>query len=376
MKSNILKAMAILSFIISAIFSVTNMYSSAFSWWTGLVCAVMAIILEYFKVYSIYKAISDVTLTSIVRVVCVGVYIVLLCFSIGFSMAFISNEENANKNYEAKHSLEAQKQNEKIATDNESVKRLNGQIASIQSEYKSIIEQKQNYASTLPDDYITAKNNVLLEIEQLKKEMTNKIEKVNVEITSIEKSKKETLTKKVNVEASTTGFTSILSTITTMHNATEKGKENLWTLEQVTFYFYLILAIVFELVASLLYYFSEHEKGKSLLQADVKEAYINKTIDNAKVNTKNVVVAEAPTHKIGFSIEKNSSNDKLDKSIIARYKAYAINNSVKSNGKKISPGYKSIAKAINVDQETCRMIKKYLEENGEFRTEGTRTIIL
>jgi hypothetical protein len=66
----------------------------------------------------------------------------------------------------------------------------------------------------------------------------------------------------------------------------------------------------------------------------------------------------------------------LDKSIIARYKAYAINNSVKSNGKKISPGYKSIAKAINVDQETCRMIKKYLEENGEFRTEGTRTIIL
>jgi hypothetical protein len=162
-----------------------------------------------------------------------------------------------------------------------------------------------------------------------------------------------------------------------MHNSTEKGKENLWTLEQVTFYFYLILAIVFELVASLLYYFSEHEKSKTLLQADTQAPKQIKTTEKqsnyTKIDTKNAAIAES-ANKIGFTYNNNINS--LEESLINKYRNYINKNHSKIGDKKISPGYKSIANAIDIDQETCRKIRSYLEQNGEIRTEGTRTIIL
>lgn len=371
MKSNFLKAMAVLAFCISAIFSVVNLYSAAFAFWAGVVCAVMGIILEYSKVFCIYKAFSDSKLNAVIRGVCVIVYIILLSASIFFSMSFISNEENENKNYTQKHSVEAEKNAEKIKTDNNTIKRLEDEILTIKQQYEGAIKTKEDYIKQLPTNYITVKANTLKEIDNLKKTMTDKINAVSSKISQVENSKKEVLSKNVSVENSTTGFTAMLTTIVNWHNSTERGKQNPWTLEQVSFMFYLILAIVFEIVASLLWYLAEHEKDSK--PSTIQKVQPNNFNDNSnKPSVKDIIQPKPPIiqpqlQQFAKDKEKHFTNEDLKK-----YVDYMYDNQKND----ISPGYIKISKSLGLTPDTCRKIKAHLEHLNVIESNGKLTKIV
>jgi hypothetical protein len=375
-KSIVLKLFSYLAFMISACFSIINLWNMAFNFFAKILSSAMAVVMEYFKVTSLYYAFNE-KLNGIIRGGLAFSYIGLVVFSVFFSMNFISNEENANINFSNKHSKQAQAQKEKLKSDADSINRLQSQINDIKSNYEGSIKAKQDYISSLPSDYITAKDNASKEVEGIKEKMATEINNINSRIFEIEKSKKETLSSKLIDEAPEQGFTSLLSTIVTWHNNTELGKESPWTLQQVQFVFYLILSIVFEIIASLLYYLAKHFDDETLLQADTQAPKQIKTTEKqsnyTKIDTKNAAIAES-ANKIGFTYNNNINS--LEESLINKYRNYINKNHSKIGDKKISPGYKSIANAIDIDQETCRKIRSYLEQNGEIRTEGTRTIIL
>lgn len=369
-KSTVLKFFSGLAFVISACFSIINLWGTAFNLLSKILSALMGVTMEYGKVTSIYKAFSDKKLPATIRGALVAIYAVLLTASIFFSMSFISNEENQNKNYDAKHSKMAYIQSEKIKTDNSTINSLQSQIDTIKKEYTDIISQKTSYINGLPKDYITVKQNSLKEIERLKAEMTAKINNVSDKILQTADSKKATLDKPIIIdEESTTGFTSLLSTIVNWHNADERGKENPWTLPQVQFIFYLILSITFELLASLLWYLAEHESRD-------------------KIQAKIPMRVEPNLELFGHKKYDNSHNDDGAKSndlgpkIIELYKQEMIKSACQRGDKLISRSPLVIAKVINdnagaeiISNEQARKIRGKLEEDGHIVTIGTQTVI-
>jgi hypothetical protein len=86
---------------------------------------------------------------------------------------------------------------------------------------------------------------------------------------------------------------------------------------------------------------------------------------------------EIKEKKIGFIHQPSlapelPSNPKLNKELVKKYFDWMIENKI---GENISRGYKVIAAEIEIDYETARKIKGYLEQEGILEVVGSRTII-
>jgi len=259
-----LKGMSILAFAVSAYFSIIALTSSAYGIAAVLVMVCVGLIIETSKVTSLITVLTGKTKKNI-RITCGILYVVLLAFSIFFSMCFVSNGENHNRNETALNSTEYTQQQVKITTDTDSITRLNEQIDTITAQNKEAVKAKNDYISSLPSNYRTERKKALNDITQLNKDKNTTIGKLNDKIETSEKSKKGTLSTDIKAEVKdSTGFTANLKTVQTFINDLQENKNNPLTLDQISWYFYFLLSIAFEIAASLLWVLS----GNNIIMTD------------------------------------------------------------------------------------------------------------
>jgi predicted PurR-regulated permease PerM len=228
------KIIAILAYCVSAYFSISALAESSYDIFAQFAYIVFAITFEYGKVYCLYRLFSEVKYTSPeLRTICKVSYVVAVVFSIIFSMTFIINNENFNTKIATETSTVAENQKSLISTDQNSIKRLESEIDTIKSKYTDSITQKQNYANSLSNNYISLKKKTLSEIDVLNDKMKLEISKIESQITSKEKSLKTNLSTAPQASISYKGFKAVLHSIVIWQNNTSTGKLFPWKLEQV-----------------------------------------------------------------------------------------------------------------------------------------------
>ena len=337
-QTRILKVASILAFGVSAAFSTVNLYFAAFGIINQILNAFFGIIMEFGKVTLFYKSMSARTAHKAARIMSWFVYGILLSFSIFFSMCFISNNDT-----EARNSLNAvenkvQKQNDLIDDDNIRLQEKQKYKAEIIAQYKSVIDIKNNLLKVTDDeDRVKALTN---EIAKLTNQMQEKLAPVDVEIANIEGLKSQHLAESktiVRKEASN-GFTNMIRIISVVTGRSERT---------VTFLFYLILSIAFELCSSLLWYYAEHEKEQMIIIDPIVEE----------------------SRPIGFNVPLALPAG-VTNELLIDYVNYAWDN---SDGKGRLPGYESIATELKVKPSVASKVHMYLLSNGHTATNKTKT---
>ncbi len=258
-QTQILKIASILAFAVSAAFSTVNLFFAAFGIINQILNAFFGLIMEFGKVTLFYKSMSAKTAHRAAKIMSWFVYGILLSFSIFFSMCFISNNDSALRNSLAAVDNQVQKQKDLIADDDKRLQEKRQNKESIISQYKSVIDIKNNLLKTTGDeDRVKALTN---EIAKLTNQMQEKLAPVDIEISNIETLKSQHLedSKIIVKKEASNGFTNMIRIIASATGRSER---------QVTFIFYLILSIAFELCSSLLWYYAEHEKENKMIIID------------------------------------------------------------------------------------------------------------
>ncbi len=335
-----MKPAAILSFGVSAAFSVINLWGAAFGIVEKLLNALFGVLLEYGKVTLFYKSMT-VKVNMIVKGTCIFVYIILLCFSIFFSMSFISNNENAGNNREALEEKKVQSQAEKISNDDRTLARLNQEEESIRNTYQNSINTKQAVLNQTPLEEAGTRRKLTDGLDKLTNEMNTKLSSKQAEITQAETLKQSHLdeSKTVVKKAETHGFTYMIELIAHSLGLSKR---------KAVFIFFLILSTAFDLTSSLLWFFAEHERENKVIVIDTKRP-------------------------IGFSNKPLSLPVGISNELLESYVNFAWGNSGERGD---LPGYERIAAEIDVKPSTAQKIHRYLLDSGHVKIEGKKTYLI
>jgi len=322
--SNFLKVLSSISFIISASFTVILMLSGVNGGLAVLLTIGCSIILECAKVIFFVKALNSDNLSLGIRTSIFLISALLFASSIVASLSFMFNQANETKNKLIVNSteyLQGQEQRELIIN----------QIKAIEQEKQVLIQQ----AESLPGNFYTMKQNIM-----------DKVAAKNVDIENLNKQlQNQKITYNVKDTKGYGAFTIKLAEIL---------RSDASNIELIIFG---SLAIVFEIVAGLLFYISQTEASK-----------VNEV--NMKNENKIVNLSKKPKEMalIGFK----SSNSQISNEHLKKYINYMYE-SAKDN---ISLGYKNIGNSININTELARKIKGHLEQENIIKTVGNRTMIL
>ncbi len=328
-KSKVLRIASLLCFGVSAAFSVMNLWSAAFGILEKILNAFFGVLMEYGKVTLFYKSMSSKTANIIARRLCGLVYVILLSFSIFFSMCFIMNNENQNKNVDQMQNKQVLAQKKIIEDDDKTLTRLNREIEGIRTEYQASIDIKKQVLSSTALDMPVTRKNITDGISSLTNEMTSKIAAKQTEISTAETKKSDhvaDLGNMIEAPASSKGFTAMIALI---------AKAISWSTWKVTFVFYMILSIAFELTSSLLWYFSEHERENQ------------------------VIVINESKRPIGFKPAPLPLPAGITCEMVQSYVDHAW--TVPGD---LLPGYERTANVIGIKPSAAQKIHKYLCDSG------------
>jgi hypothetical protein len=329
------------------------------------------------------------------------------------SMAFDLNANNAIKNETVTNSDAYKRQNALFNTTNTSIEKLRKDIANMKAnkniEVAAAVEGLKSQKNSLPKDYVTRKNQLQSQIDNKEAITKSKIEQ------DIKEKENELKLKENKLPAVQEGFSTVGKDISPtkgayalaqwMSAANPDGTIGIMN---------LIKNILIELVAiafsmafgSLMGKIKQEEKHIDEIQhtqhthqetympqqmhSNQQDVVILKagemTTNNTNTNVGKhtfreydpITNNEIREKKIGFVHEPSNlatellNNPKLNKELVKKYFDWMIKNKI---GENISRGYKVIADGIEIDYETARKIKGYLEQEGILEVVGNRTII-
>jgi hypothetical protein len=405
------KILSIIAFIISAIFTILLMTSGTVGILSLILTVGMAIVLELSKCGFLYEALANTKVNFAIRGVMGFISVLLVGASIFASSSYIQNQNNARANIRIQtstqfKSLEEGKniQKDLYTTKKEELKRLQN----LQEQQKADGEQA---VKSLPKDYISKK-------AETRQATANRISNTQKSIDNIQ-NELSGLTSELQKPIDTTnlqvksenGYSAMFQGIAKFLNNTESYKNSPVNAESLEMWFFIVLGILFELIAVITFYLGNLDSVKANVESGENKKPYNigykqqsfatarKQDSNDRDNTiKSHLQEEGPLEqkdeqepevkrKIGFECKSSMKKeiepqakqgqgveiDNVDNEIIRAYVKRMCKDKQVGD---VVDGYKSISKDINISPTTGYKILGYLVNNNYINSSPTGTILL
>lgn len=384
---HILKVLSSLAFVVSAIFTVRLLTGTSVGVINTILITLMGVIFEFSKCFFLYKSIDKPkNVNSVVRNFSAIVVIFLFGVSILASLSFLQNETNKNKNKSILKSDGYKQQVQAKEQLNDLYNNKKAQIVSLQEQTKQQVQALAGQRDSMPSNYITRKANINKQISSLQSESNKQIAIINSKLDTIVSKQSETINIKDIAFNSEKGYSAFLEVV-----AKQVSNEDItYSVEELEVILFSLIAICFEFVAVLLYYYNK----RSEVSVEVEE--VQETMaDATPVETPKNIAPITPIRKsgIGFQYdnsiqakkqENTSSNISpkilepelrhtdiilkkygcIDKKTVTSYLVNAEKSkAVKNNGHEIS-GVQVLAKECNVSENSAKNVFGYLKHLG------------
>lgn len=398
----VLKAVSVLAFIVSGIFTIQLMTSGTVGLFPFILTSMMAILLEITKCGFFYAALTNKNLNFVIRSTMATISVLLVMCSIFASAGYVTNQANKSKNNQIKTSTQFKQLQEARKLNQDLFEQKKAELAQLQGDKSKTISDMERIRDSYPRDYITVKENLTNKINQKAAELQKNIEAKSAELSQLSSTLSTPIdTTKLNV-LDTKGYTSMFKVLAEQLNKSEEYQENPWTAQELEMWFFISLGIIFEIVAILTAYLAQLEACSGATSNKVQSPSNNKvvgfnknivTASNGNNEEYNIIEASTPLpRKIGFvpnldNIEKNNTSNNcvvsmnttysciipgIENEDVKRYIEYMYENE-KDN---VSPGYIKISKDTNLELEKCRKIRAHLEHLNVLKSFERKTIIL
>lgn len=356
--------LAVLSYGISAVFTIRLFVSAAYGWDDQWLNGLMAFVMETSKVGLFVAGIAYKHINKFLRGTFILVSLVLTISSMFASSAHVLNTNNKQQNESIRTSAEYKQLGEgrNIQQDlyNTKKQELNALQKSKEATTSLLTKNRDERTPTFKDKldraayYAGATN----EIVAKEKEYNDKISAKSAEISALASS----LSSPINVsnisDLSEAGYNSIFGFTNEMSgNKLPKSK--------IAVLFFIFFGNIFEIVAACVSILSYSFKPKNP---------ISNKIDKGSAAPREKKKAELIFEQHSPTLSGNLKGIKQED--IKEYIKYMFDTAQESNGQLISKGYKHIAQAIGLStQEEARKIRNFLERSNVLLVEGKRTII-
>lgn len=394
----VLKSVSIVAFVISAIFTIMLMTSGTIGMFSFVLTAAMGLVLELAKCGFFYEALANTALNGAVRATMIAISLILIISSILASAAYIQNQANKTKNRQIQSSSQYKQLEQAKATQQDLYETKKREIEGLK-----VLQQNQQTAgdkiiNSMPKNYIDRKNAQRASTASQMADTQKIIDRKSSELSQIGatlQSPIDTSGLKINSE---NGYTAMFKTMASIVNKSESYKDNPIDSDALEMWFFIILGVIFELVAVLTAYLAQLKRksiSPTLKKTSVQESNIGfkpqvvtAHNDNESIQAKRQIgfrasspPSESKTDKIK-SLETLSTTDFYNPSTnvpdiniddIKKYVEYMYSNLKNGNESK---GYNPIGQFTGVGVENARKIKAYLERLGIIKTIGTKTFVL
>ena len=399
MEYKALKVMSIITAIISAIFTVMATTAHSVGMLPTLLAVFMGVCFDVckflFAVVALTGLIATFKFNGMQRAVCGVFAIALFAYSIYASQTFLTDQANKYKALMIENS-------DNVSTINQDKEILQKQYDVIQSELQTLQAQSEK---NLSKNFITVnKNEILPKIEAKTaelKEISNKLQELDVSKVSFD----DVLKSK--------GMSNFTVNLTEWLNSFPENKKKPLTPSGVDAMIQSYIAIVFELLAIILWWLQHHIKIHGRLANTSVQGNPNKNDVTNKVIDETALKQLMERYKdFPMEIDVNADNAKKDSPIGFKYSEPFANTSVQGNNAgntefvtkpfantsvhdftdddlqiyweyvqqhkngNISPGYQRISSETGLNTEVCRKIKAYLERINAITVSGNKTIVL
>lgn len=350
-KPTVLKTVSILSFIVSALFTVQLMTSGTIGLFSFFLSMVMAIIFEVVKCGFFFKALTDKNINSFMRFVLGSISIILVLASIFASAGYITNQANKSKNKELQTSTEFKQLQEGRNIQSQEFEIKKNELLTLNENKRKTISDMEKIRDSYPKNYITVKENMSYNINQKAAELQKIIDMKSAELNKLSSTLSTPLdTTKFNV-TDTKGYIAMFKIIADSLNKSEDFINSPITANELEMWFFICLGIIFEVVAILTAYLAQLETNNS--NPVIRE-------ENKKV------ILFRPRPRDVKTLSPQYTQDEYND-----YLNYLLNNP-KKNGD--APGRDTICKALGLEIEKGRSIHGELIRKGIIRTEINRTL--
>lgn len=320
----------------------------------------------------------------IIKVATIVLWVVLEVGSVTASTAYMMNidmkqQEKSTMNSTAYKEVEAKKEN--ISGLIQSKK---DEVTKLQQDKESTIAKMEADKEALPKNYLSAKAELQLKINQTSSTLQENIDKVNEDILTLTNDLNNTSVTSVKAEPNN-GYTRIFTVIAGAISSSEEPVKA----EHISLIFsFLIFGILPELMANIFYWYSKNhiEEPATTKVEGIKKFRIKPAgqdpVKDSPTSQKNRISkwlqSMTPLNgkkQIGFHQEKDQNHLAKSDFTDDDLRIY-IEYMLKNQKDDVSPGYLKIADETGLQRETARKIKGYLERTGTVKTEGSQTKIL
>lgn len=399
------KALSVLGFIVSALFTVKLFASNSTDMFSLFAMVSTALLYEFGKYTLLYQALKG-PFKSTVRSFMLGAWVFVTCASIVASATYVLNDANENKNIQVENSAEFHKQQDSIAIKKDLYSTKKQEIDNLRKLQEQTAQKGEEIKNSMPRNYIDRRQQ---QQDKTNKDVSSIQEQINAKSSELSQIAQDLSTPigEIKIETeSTTGGSSMFKLIAEKLNKNPKNKKNPYTTEEVGIFFYIAIGVGLELLANLFAFLSQYYQNMSVsptpsnTDPEKKPVPILETNHNI-INTKEIqggrltglkfkvkaknkitgrksselppviklvpkVSSTPPTQFVGFT------NKDLEK-----YINYMFDNTTTTKNGIESPGITSISKSnIDLSYKTCRAIHGYLSTLGAIQTKGKSTIIL
>lgn len=363
---------SVVSFIVSAYFTILLFKSSSVGLFDAIPMVAVAIIFEFSKWCLLKESIVGQH-RGPMKTVIFSLWAFTTLASIIASAGYVLNQSNGTKNInmESSTAYQNQIQARNNQADLYAIKKqeLNNLIQTKDTNLKDLAKSRDS----LPRDYITAKENYNIRINQATEKLDTLINTKSSELTSISSNLQNPIKVDANV-LPTSGYAAVFQLAADfLNNNDTSAKKNPYHAEVMELWFFLVLGVGIELLANVFAYLAQVSTNDIAVK---KEPSSHGLVPTQTLLPSNVVDIRnrEPKEKIqGNKIDfKAVQAQEFDEADMKKYVEYMRQN--EKNG--YSPGYKSIAANIGIGVEVARSIKNRLERDRVIVVDGNRTKII
>lgn len=400
MDKNLLKFASMVAFGVSGLFTIMLMCSGVVGIIATVLTCLIAIILELSKCslfyFSIYGKVYGKQINSVIRGVCFVVAMLLFCASIVASLSFMQNNNNKTKNILAGTSQQAQAKTENIKVQKDLVNSKKAEIKGLEGQKENIISSTTSLVNSYKSKNMLTKAKETTENSNKRIETINKqINQANKELTSITNDLKKEQDKEITVTGDTKGYTAFLKVVANKINEGAEYKENPVSVEEIETYFFGILAVIFEIVAVLLFYLNslaaeKIESGSSFsslseneimaIESDGEpETEEKENIEDGTEKEKPVELKKYRKQKtgtketIGFKTDKQEEQKKYKRDDVKSYIQFMYSSMNKDN---TSQGKDKIRLGTGLKPKQIEGIRYELEQKGIIEIKDRKTFVI
>lgn len=347
----------------------------------------MAILLESSKVLFTAKAILDKRINIVIRIVMVIISVALLLASIIANVGHIQNKANKVANEQIKNSAQYKQLEDGQSRQKDLYGSKQNEITNITASFNSRIEEMKKIKNSYGKDYITKKENIQKEINELEAEKTVALSKLNNDLSSINSNISPISTQNISVEAEN-GYIAVFEWISTTRVSKFFFRDA--DAEKLQGYFFVMIGSVFEIINMILFYLlSVYLKSNKILQnqksltpdPSPKQKVPNPEPKLSENSPKlNLLKSKQTLSLKAYKDSKLKDNDKLSDADIKKYLAY-VSEYCKGNNTNIVPGYQNVSKQLKTNdgeqmgETRVRKIVAWLEQEGILKKENGRFIL-